>query len=495
MIQKILAFLKSLFTSIPAKQDPALSPPSKMKTISHIPVYGEESDAVKIYQAALVSAGEDPGPIDGKFWTLTRAATSRLQKKNGLEGSGYPGELTMQILGLEVLGSAPVVGEPVTGNFAPLSWEKSDPKRKVWSDYLIQRIDAAYESHVLKVQDWHRFRSDWNDLTRAQRVNVMAEVISATAKYESGWNPKSASVDVGTKEKRDTWSVGLMQVSVVDQDWAKPSGKDRYSYDELLTPIPNLDLTLAILFRQISRTGLLILPNSSKYRYWAVLLSGGRYEKIDEITGAVRSFKVLTSSEKPETPTPIKPVIPPASGPSWYRWAKQFQGKHESDKGLQAILKGMARRLFGFNWGDMTTSTWAWCGLGAGAALMAVGLSWQTDGHMARNWGKYGDEIVWRRDGIPRGAKVWINHGLNCKSTSGNHIADADGDCAPEDLKSPSDTINLYGANQSNAWKVSTYRVAEICAVRWPSDAAERPYKVTKSVNCTSGASGSESTR
>jgi hypothetical protein len=116
VIQKILAFLKSLFTSIPAKQDPALSPPSKMKTISHIPVYGEESDAVKVYQAALVSAGEDPGPIDGKFLTLTRAATSRLQKKNGMEGTGYPGEKTLALLGLEVLGSVknpePVVTRP-----------------------------------------------------------------------------------------------------------------------------------------------------------------------------------------------------------------------------------------------------------------------------------------------------------------------------------------------------------------------------------------------
>lgn len=114
MIQKILEFLKSLFTQVPPKIDSSVKPPAEFKTISHIPVYGEISDAVGVYQSALVSAGEDPGPIDKKFQTLTKAATSRFQKKNGLDGSGYPGEQTIALLGLKVLGSSPVKDpEPV----------------------------------------------------------------------------------------------------------------------------------------------------------------------------------------------------------------------------------------------------------------------------------------------------------------------------------------------------------------------------------------------
>jgi hypothetical protein len=137
---------------------------------------------------------------------------------------------------------------------------------------------------------------------------------------------------------------------------------------------------------------------------------------------------------------------------------------------------------------------------------------------MARNWGKYGEAIEWRVNGIPQGAFVWINHNFNCSpGSSGNHISQADGDCAAGDLvemvKDSSGvyqpvvkkgaTINLYGANQQNTWKTSTYPVKEICAVRWPKKPTDPkqmkawipPRKITKSINCTSGKIGKESTR
>lgn len=103
-----------------------------------------------------------------------------------------------------------------------------------------------------------------------------------------------------------------------------------------------------------------------------------------------------------------------------------------------------------------------------------------------------------------------MNHGGDCKSTKGNHVSQANGDCAPGDIVEMKKdvngvyqstgkfkkgaTIDLYGGNQGDTWKVTTYPVTEICSVRWPADYTP-PQTVTKSVKCTSGSSGVESTR
>lgn len=161
-----------------------------------------------------------------------------------------------------------------------LSWESGHPERKAWSDAVLKRLAA----------DWSVFdaASDMKDvcagyaaLTKPQKLKTWGELFVAIAYYESSWNPKSASVDVGSKDKRDTWSIGLYQVSVVDQPWA--GGGTKYTYDELLTPEPNIHLATVLMKRQIKNTGLIFLPNSSKFRYWAVILVGNQYSKIDKI--------------------------------------------------------------------------------------------------------------------------------------------------------------------------------------------------------------------
>lgn len=196
--------------------------------------------------------------------------------------------------------------------------------------------------------------------------------------------------------------------------------------------------------------------------------------------------------------------------PRHYKEAKKYEGKKETDSKFAAIMIPLWLKLFGMRLGTIATDWSAWCGLGMGAALMWAGLSWQPDGALARNWGKYGVAIEWKTQGIPQGAIVWVNHKFDCSASSSNHVAQADGDCAAEDymetvkgsdgvyrvtgkLKKGA-TINLYGANQQNSWKVSTYPMAEICAVRWPKELALPP-KITKSINCTSGKSTGGSTR
>jgi hypothetical protein len=150
--------------------------------------------------------------------------------------------------------------------------------------------------------------------------------------------------------------------------------------------------------------------------------------------------------------------------------------------------------LFGMNLGTIAESWAAWCGLAMAVALAAAGFKYQKDGALAKNWGKYGVGIEWRIDGIPQGAIIHLNHNGNCNSSGSNHVTQANGDCAAEELLRSGATFDGYGGNQGNKWKVSTYSVKEICEVRWPEGYPMRG-KITQSKNCSSKPQGKESTR
>jgi hypothetical protein len=181
--------------------------------------------------------------------------------------------------------------------------------------------------------------------------------------------------------------------------------------------------------------------------------------------------------------------------PPWYVFAKRHEGKSENDSEFN---KDMSKKwhLFGMNLGTIAKPWAAWCGLAMAVCLAGVGLDYQKNGALAKNWSKYGVEIDWRKDGIPQGAIVQINH-VKCGNASGNHVAQANGDCTSEELLKTNSTIDLYGGNQGNTWRVSTFPVAHICSVRWPKDVKDfpKPDRITTSLNCTSKKSINTSTR
>lgn len=222
-----------------------------------------------------------------------------------------------------------------------------------------------------------------------------------------------------------------------------------------------------------------------------------------------------------QEPAPVAPAKPPVSAEPppkkeekkaptsyWMVKAKKFDGKGEHDKSFVAMLASYWYLVGLRKYNTLIGSSFAWCGLFVAFVLYSEGLPFQKNGAGAKNWREYGQEVQWRVNGVPKGAIVQINHNLKCGSSSGNHVAFADGDCAAKDLVEMvkgSDgvyravvkkgaTINLFGGNQGNKAKTSTYPVAEICAVRYPPG-VQLPGKIEKSVNCTSGKSGKESTR
>lgn len=169
-----------------------------------------------------------------------------------------------------------------------VSWETNHPERAAWTKALVGFIERDFAKFDA-AKDFTTIRPDYRRLTKDQRVAVWAEFISQLAKYESGWNPKSASVDVGTSDNKNTWSVGLLQMSVVDQkNWGINLG---FTYNDFLDPIKNLDFGLRLLAKQIDRRGLVLIPKSAGGVYWATLCPGGRYDKTALIAKAVQAKK------------------------------------------------------------------------------------------------------------------------------------------------------------------------------------------------------------
>lgn len=183
--------------------------------------------------------------------------------------------------------SEPVVN-PESGSRIALSWEngKNYSLKPETSDYLISLIkqDLALYSAA---KDITQICPKYKALDESGKLKAIGEFYAALALYESSWNVKSSSVDVGKPGNKDTYSVGLCQVSVVDQPWA--GGGTKYTYADLQTAKPNLHLCTILIRRQLKNTSTIFLDNSSKYRYFAVALRGNRYSKIPQIIAKVHA--------------------------------------------------------------------------------------------------------------------------------------------------------------------------------------------------------------
>lgn len=169
------------------------------------------------------------------------------------------------------------------------------------------------------------------------------------------------------------------------------------------------------------------------------------------------------------------------------------KGKKETDSVFNKFMSTFWPKTY--NPKTIAGSAAAWCGLFVFAALSTFGYKNLPTGYIAAiSWDGYGYEVNYKQDGIARGAVIRINSSGNCKSSSGNHVTFANGDCTAQDLTKANATIGGGGGNQSNAVKVSIYKMANVCYVGWPKEKGLPP-KVTKSNNCTGTGPTNESTR
>jgi len=156
-----------------------------------------------------------------------------------------------------------------------LPWEFLHPERASWSESLVTIVTNELEN-LDKATDVAFFRPDYTSLSDLQKVRVWCEFFVWLAAHESNWNPAVNSVDAGTREDKDTYSVGLLQVSVCDQ-------KNRrlpfaYSFEDLQQVTPNLTLGIAILCDQIHKKGVIMIHHGQSGDYWSTLCPGGKYD-------------------------------------------------------------------------------------------------------------------------------------------------------------------------------------------------------------------------
>ncbi len=168
-----------------------------------------------------------------------------------------------------------------------LAWDSkiSGKDSQFLKDSVQDRIDTFSSA-----SDAELIHPQFKSFSKYDKVRLLSHFFVAVAKFESGYNPKSYSVDVGTKNDKGSWSVGLYQLSANDSS-AKMLGA---TFETLQLPQVNISVALIQMDKQIKNTGLIFLPNNSKYRYWAVLLKGNKYSKIDQIIKETRNnFEVL----------------------------------------------------------------------------------------------------------------------------------------------------------------------------------------------------------
>lgn len=178
--------------------------------------------------------------------------------------------------------NAPSSKDPILTERISLYWENTTaphPERKPWSDALVKEVRKNLTDYS-KAKDITEICPKFKSLDEDQKVKAISELFTALAFYESGYNPKLSSVDVGTKGNPCSHSIGLFQVSCTDSA-AKSVGAT--TVESLKDPLMNIKTAAEIFRRQINNCGEFILPNSSKCRYFAVLLRGNRYEKIADI--------------------------------------------------------------------------------------------------------------------------------------------------------------------------------------------------------------------
>jgi hypothetical protein len=210
---------------------------------------------------------------------------------------------------IEVPASAPTVSTPAPTavpaiEFGVLSWEKSHPERKAWSDFVFSLIEVDLFSAFDGAKDATRVCPKYAALTKGQKIYVWSELISAVSYFESGWSPTSRMVEttMGTDPVtgKQVASEGLLQLSYQDVpnygvllkypackiDWQKDkalaiSDPKKTIFD----PAINLECGLRILANQIQKKGNVILSSGV---YWSVLKDGGKYSKVDSIISMIQ---------------------------------------------------------------------------------------------------------------------------------------------------------------------------------------------------------------
>ncbi|NJL24782.1 MAG: hypothetical protein HC902_06180 [Calothrix sp. SM1_5_4] len=217
----------------------------------------------------------------------------------GQIGSGFTDEIS-------VAGDATpdeTVSHPDAGLYKPepLLWEAHVRDGLLWSAYTYRLIGGPMAAAFLPgTSDIAQFCPNYNQLSEPQRVNFWAYLISAVAKYESGFDPvlryHENTMGLDEVTGQETYSEGLLQLSYKDSrtygfcdfnweaDRKLPANDPRRT---ILDPINNLDCGIRILASQVGKHKKIALDKGA---YWAVLRPEGAGNKLAAIKNHTKSL-------------------------------------------------------------------------------------------------------------------------------------------------------------------------------------------------------------
>lgn len=157
----------------------------------------------------------------------------------------------------------------------PLPFESKVAGSVKWSEHLrsLFRASKIPDLFLADGDEWHR---GYNQMPREMKVELWAHLFGITMKYECDYNPRDYSVDVGTPDDKETWSVGLMQMSVCDQP--NYGFKLGYSFEDLQDPYKNTILAVRVAEKLVAQDGLIDGKIDGKWkglsRYWGTIRDG-----------------------------------------------------------------------------------------------------------------------------------------------------------------------------------------------------------------------------
>lgn len=320
---------------------------------------------------------------------------------------------------------APIISKPIPTT----GWQPE------WGQFVYSFFDLHLDTFE-RAKDITTLRPDYFSLTRESRLDMFVAFIKAIVYFECGYNPKLYSVDVGTKENRNTWSVGLMQMSVVDQ--ANYSLDYGYTFEDLQTPIPNLRLALNIMKRQVERRGKFLIPKGENGLYWATISPGGKYDKSAMIIKELKALNLTKIDAIPNTdPMP------------WYRIANSEVGQTEKNNPSRVIQYHQATNL---DKGSRKAST-PWCASFVCWCLKQAGYD-HTGTAWARDYLKYGKALL-------RPEKGCILIFERNDPGGDSHVTFWTGE------ETPTHYLCL-GGNQDDMVKLKQYPKYDLLGARWP---------------------------
>lgn len=185
----------------------------------------------------------------------------------------------------------------------PLVWTNSKyPQRDQWAQYLMKLALNDWNTLLQGADDMNLFCPNYDKLDNNQRANVWAQIIAAMTKFESNYNPVSRmhETTMGTDPITGdpVYSEGLLQLSYQDTrgwkhcdfDWDADKNLSATNPKKtILDPYRNLYCGVGIMAKMVAKNGSIIIGPGA---YWSVIKSNSQYQKIDQITGMVKSLSI-----------------------------------------------------------------------------------------------------------------------------------------------------------------------------------------------------------